>query len=350
MKGGDEALEGGSPPPWERPRLDLRRRLRRAVGAAVVDNFFVQTSRLARIVPFAHPRLHKVNVERDVPYMPVRAPDHLLDVYRPADRTGPMPVVLYIHGGGFRILSKDSHWLFGLMFARRGYLVFNINYRLAPSHPFPAAVEDACAAYRWVVQNAHRYGGDPSCIIVAGESAGANLATAVTLASVFPRSEPWAREVFDTGVVPRAVFAACGVLQVSDPERFLRRKRLREFVHDRLAEIADAYFHKCSLRDRAAYDLADPLVLLERGVAPKRPLPPFFAPCGTKDPLLDDTRRLAAALQRLGGVCTARYYPGELHAFHAFLFRRQARECWRELFRFLDEHVPAHPGEGVNRC
>ena len=51
--------------------------------------------------------------------------------------------MLYVHGGGFRILSKDTHWIMGLAFARRGFLVFNIGYRLAPKHPFPAAIADA---------------------------------------------------------------------------------------------------------------------------------------------------------------------------------------------------------------
>lgn len=328
-------------PPWERPPLKLPSRVRRRVGAAVVDTFFLHSSRLGRLVPAADPRLHGVAVERDVPYLPVRAPDHLLDVYRPARQKGRLPVVLYIHGGGFRTLSKDSHWLFALLFARRGYLVFNINYRLAPSHPFPAAVEDACAAYRWVVENAHRFGGDVSRLIVAGESAGANLATTVTLAATYRRGEACTKAVFDTGVVPKAVFAACGFLQVSDPERFHRRRRLNPLVLDRLAEVTDAYFCNCEVHDELGFELADPLVLLERGIAPERPLPPFFAPCGTKDPLLDDTRRLARALGRLGASCHARYYPGEMHAFHAFVFRANARQCWRDLFAFLEQHVPA---------
>jgi acetyl esterase len=249
-------------------------------------------------------------------------------------------VVLYVHGGGFRILSKDTHWLFGLMFARRGYVVFNIDYRLAPKHPFPAAVQDSFAAYEWVVKNAAAWGGDPSRLVLAGESAGANLVTSLALSACYPRSELWARRVFEAQVVPRAVVAACGVLQVSNPERFLRRRKpLPVYIHDRLAEVTDAYFRGVRCEDPCEMELADPLLVLERGLPPTRPLPPFFAPCGTKDPLLDDTRRLAAALERMGTVCTARIYPGEMHAFHAFLFRRQARECWREAFAFLDQHV-----------
>src|SRR5262249_8451053 len=152
---------------------------------------------------------------------------HRLDVYRPLRerRSAPWPVVLYVHGGGFRILSKDTHWMMGLAFARNGYLVFNINYRLAPRHPFPAALSDAADAYAGVARNAASFGGDLSRLVVAGESAGANLAAALAVAACYRRSEPWSRTVWDTGLVPRAALPACGILQVSDTERFSRRRR-----------------------------------------------------------------------------------------------------------------------------
>jgi alpha/beta hydrolase fold len=56
----------------------------------------------------------------------------------------PWPIVFYVHGGAFRILSKDTHWVMALSFARRGFVVFNVSYRLAPKHRFPAPLEDVC--------------------------------------------------------------------------------------------------------------------------------------------------------------------------------------------------------------
>ena len=93
--------------------------------------------------------------------------------------------------------------------------------------------------------------------------------------------------------------------------------------------------------DRA---LADPLLILEQASAPDRPLPPFFAPVGTADPVLDDTRRLARALGRLSVPCEARYYEGEPHAFHAISFRENARRCWRDTFAFLDRALASKEG------
>jgi len=91
-------------------------------------------------------------------------------------------------------------------------------------------------------------------------------------------------------------------------------------------------------------ELADPLRVIERaalGTEPvfERPLPPFFAPVGTRDPLLDDTRRLEKALAALRVPCEARYYPGGIHAFHAMVWNPAAQRCWRDALAFLDRHM-----------
>jgi acetyl esterase len=65
----------------------------------------------------------------------------------------------------------------------------------------------------------------------------------------------------------------------------------------------------------------------------------MFAGVGTADPLLDDSRRLGRALDKLGVPSQVRYYPGEIHAFHAFVFRDAARRCWQEQFRFIDQYL-----------
>jgi acetyl esterase len=317
----------------------LRERLRRRLGGLAAEGFFAGLSHLGRLHPQARPERHHVEVLRDIPYLASGADEHLLDVYRPTRTPGPWPVVLYVHGGGFRILSKDTHWVMGLGFARRGYLVFNISYRLAPRHRFPAAVEDACAALRWVAQHAPSYGGDLGRLVLAGESAGANLVTSLTLAGCYPRPEPFARAVWDLGLAPRATLAACGLLQVSDSARFARRKKLHPWIADRIIEVAEAYIGSAEAPPSPELELADPLLVLERGEPPARPLPAFFAPVGTKDPVLDDTRRLKAALDRLGVPNDVRYYEGEAHAFHALVFRENARRCWGHMFRFLERHL-----------
>jgi acetyl esterase len=315
----------------------LTTKLRSAAGALAVDNFFRAASRLGRLHPNARPERHGVVVERDIPYLPSGKREHLLDIYRPRDALGPLPTVFYVHGGGFRILSKDTHWVMGLAFARAGYLVVNISYRLAPQHRFPAAVEDCAAAFAWLCEHGPRRGADLDRLVFAGESAGANLISALTVMTCFRRPEPWARAVFDRDLVPKAFMPYCGMLQVSDAERFKRRKpRMSTFIDDRLLEVSRAYLGRDPSTFGATLDLADPLCLLERDDAAARSLPPCFVTVGTADPLLDDTRRLERALGARGVTCEARYYPRQVHAFHAMVWSEQARCCWDDTYRFLD--------------
>jgi acetyl esterase len=311
-------------------------RIRAGVTARAGEVFFQSLARVGRLHPQSRPAAHGVELLADIPYREPDAPHHRLDVYRPTARPGPWPIVFYIHGGGFHTLTKDTHWVMGLSFARYGYLVINISYRLAPRHRFPAAVDDACAAWAWMAANAEALGGDLGRVAIAGESAGGNLAAALTLATCQRRPEPWARVAWDTGVVPGAAMPFCALLQVSQPERFSARRRLPRLVDAMLRDIAVGYLGDAR---GDVLDLADPLVALERGATFERGLPPFFAAVGTRDPLLDDTRRLQKALAALNVPCEARYYPGGVHAFHALVWDPAARRCWRDALAFLDRHL-----------
>ncbi|MDF1562700.1 MAG: alpha/beta hydrolase [Deltaproteobacteria bacterium] len=327
--------------PEDRPRAE---RWRRNLGAFVADSGFRSLAHLSGRLPMARPEWHGLGRVTDVAYRQENRPEFRLDIYRPRV-AGPHPVVFYVHGGGFRMLSKDSHWLMGLLFARRGYLTFNVSYRLAPAHPFPAAIEDVCLAYQWVGRNLEAWGGDPGRVVVAGESAGGNLALALTLAATQRRPEFFARGVFEHAPRIQATLPACGMLQVSDPERFGRRRPIPRLLLDRLEEVRDCYLRDVDEERAGGLELADPLCVLESGVALDRRLPPFFTLCGTRDPLLDDSRRLHAALERRRVRSELAVYPGEAHVFHTFLWRRAAREAWRRTFRFLDS-VPALQEEG----
>jgi acetyl esterase len=322
----------GTPPLFRAPLLHARRK----AGALAVDSFFRSIATLAKLHPKAAPDAHGVEVLRNRVYHADYGADGLFDLYRPVERHAPLKTLLYVHGGGFRILSKDTHWVMALAFARQGYAVFNVNYRLSTTAPFPAAIEDVCRAYRWVRANAATYGANPDHIVLAGESAGANLVTALTVALSMRRPEAYATRTFEEGATPRAVIPACGIFQVSDVARLWRRRTMSTFIADRLSEVERSYLGS-STRPAEDLAMADPLRVLESDAPLARPLPPFFLPVGTKDPLLDDTRRLAAALERRGAPVTARYYPGEVHAFHAFVWRPLARRCWADTYAFLQQ-------------
>jgi acetyl esterase len=110
-----------------------------------------------------------------------RGTDLTAEVYVPHG-TGPFPTMLYMHGGSWCLWSPAHVRKMVMRFAASGYVVFNLDYGLAPEHRFPWAVEDAVHAARWVTKNASRYGGKGDNLVIAGDSAGANLAAAAIVA------------------------------------------------------------------------------------------------------------------------------------------------------------------------
>jgi acetyl esterase len=96
---------------------------------------------------------------------------------------GRHPVVVYLHGGGWAFGSPASFRKLGMQFAEAGYLTIILDYRLAPEHPFPSALEDAIFAIGWAADNARRWNGDGWRIAIGGDSAGANLAVSAITSS-----------------------------------------------------------------------------------------------------------------------------------------------------------------------
>jgi len=105
-------------------------------------------------------------------------------MYRPT-AANPLPALVYMHGGGWVIGSIESHdSITAAIAADTPCVVVSVDYLRAPEHPFPAAVDDCRAVVAWTFENAAAIGVDPSSIFVGGDSAGGNLAAAMTLASL----------------------------------------------------------------------------------------------------------------------------------------------------------------------
>ncbi|TGE13433.1 alpha/beta hydrolase [Hymenobacter elongatus] len=110
------------------------------------------------------------------------APGVRARIYTPKGATGPLPVVVYYHGGGWVIANLDTYDPSVRALAEKTNAIFvSVAYRQAPENKFPTAHNDSFAAYQWVVKNAASIKGDPTRIAVAGESAGGNLAAAVCM-------------------------------------------------------------------------------------------------------------------------------------------------------------------------
>ena len=323
-------------------RLADRFRMARSnLRAAALDRAIHAFVRVRMSFPDAHPARYDVVMERDVAYRATGSAAHTLDIYMPTRAPKPLPVVMYVHGGGFSMLSKETHRIFAMAYARHGYLTFLINYRLGHRNVYPAPLDDAADAMLWVHEHAPRYGGDRSRFVLAGESAGGNLVTALAVASCIRRPEPSARRVFEANIPLRAVVATYGFLDLESVAHYTEHPRLPPVLKELAAHAASSYVGIDIRAGCEAAPLASPLVLLEKCEKVDRPLPPFFADVGTRDPLLGDSRRLKAAVERLGSTCELHVVPGEIHGYDAFPWREASREKWRKVHAFLAPHMIA---------
>jgi len=133
---------------------------------------------IARFVPM--PEYSGVQMEQRTIFAGGR--EMMVRVYRPAGTRGMLPLVVYFHGGGFVMGTLETHdpYCRGLT-TEAGVTMVSVDYRLAPEHKFPAGVEDCFAATQWVLEHVEELGGDGRRVFVAGDSAGATMATVAAL-------------------------------------------------------------------------------------------------------------------------------------------------------------------------
>lgn len=311
---------------------------RQSVRRIAVDAGMHAAAGLVDLLPRMKQRMATTQLIEDLEYACHGGKRLRLDILQP-EGPGPHPVLIYLHGGAFAVGSKRTHRALATAYASQGYLVCNVDYRLAPQYPFPAAVEDACAAWLWVTDHVVGYGGDRNRIALAGESAGANLALSVVLACCTPRAESFAAPLFEHGGVrPVAALLYCGFLQTSRPARY-QRAGVSALAARVATDAARSYLGRFADHPGEEHALADPLCIVEAMHAPSR-LPALFIAAGLNDPVAVDSQRLERELMRLESPCSAHYYAGEPHAFHVMFWRENAIRCWRDSFEFLRWHLP----------
>jgi acetyl esterase/lipase len=235
---------------------------------------------------------------KDLPYG--SDPMQYARVYRPAAAPpggAPMPVIVYYHGGGWVIADVNVYDATPRLIAKQlNAVVVSVEYRHAPEAKFPAQHEDAASAYRWVLQNAGSWGGDPAKIVLAGESAGGNLAVAT---AIYARDNRLTAPLHILSVYPIANS------DMTLPSRMdsagakpLNTAMLKWFGH----------YYSNSLAD-----MQDPRINLVK--ANLRGLPPTTIVNAQIDPLRSDGETLAQAMRSAGVRVEQRTFPAVTHEF-----------------------------------
>jgi len=234
---------------------------------------------------------------KDMAY-PTEGGTQTIRIYTPDGVAGPLPLVVYYHGGGFVIADLDTYDATPRAIAKGATaIVASVEYRHAPEAKFPAQQEDAVAAYKWILANAKSFGGDASKVALVGESAGGNLATNVAIAA---RDQNLEKPLHVVAVYP---MAGTNLDTASYKENASAKPLNKPMM---------AWFYDNTVRNDA--DRSDPRLDIV-GKADLKGLPPFTVVTAQIDPLHDDGKMLADKLKAAGGQVQYRDYPGVTHEF-----------------------------------
>ena len=228
-------------------------------------------------------------------------------------------VIYYLHGGGYVTGSINTHrGLISRLSRAAGARALAIDYRLAPENPFPAAVEDATAAYRWLLSE----GVDPARLVIAGDSVGGGLAVA-TLVAVRDAGEPL--PAAGVCISPMVDLECTGESMTTNAERDPTVSR------DGAIPMAKAYLGDADLRT----PLASPLYADLTG------LPPLLIQVGTSEVLLDDSTRLAERAKSAGVDVVLEPWEDMFHVWH--FYARMLPEGQQAIDR-IGEFIRKHTG------
>jgi len=256
-------------------------------------------------------------LSRDVSYQAVEAGGVSAEWLR-APKARDDRVVLYLHGGCYATGSVETHRdLMTRLSIAASMRVLGLNYRLAPLHPFPAAIEDTAAAYRWLLET----GIEPVHIAIAGDSAGAGLVLAAAVT------------IRDAGLpLPGAVVCLSPWVDLAMTGDSMRNKAAEDPIVSR--EMLEGW-GKLYLGDSdPCAPLASPLY------ADLRRLPPLLIQVGSAEVLLDDSLRLAGRASAVGVTTTLEVWPEMIHVWHSFAaILPEARQAIDRIGEFIRLHL-----------
>jgi len=262
------------------------------------------------------PRIEDIRIPGPAGAIPAR-------VYAPHESGAPRPIVAYFHGGGWVQGDLETHHgLCARLALHADAVVVAIDYRLAPEHKFPGAVEDCYATYRWLGRRGRDVGGDAEHVAVAGDSAGGNLCAVVS-------------QLAASAGVP---LPTCQVLIYPAVDFSLETESHRELAdghiipRDRIVWYSAQYLRsEADKSDLRASPLRAPSLAGQ---------PPTMIVTAGFDPLLDEGHAYAEALRRAGVDVVYREFPGQIHAFVSLTKAiPQGMTCTLEIAEYLRKRL-----------
>ncbi|WP_454786279.1 alpha/beta hydrolase [Mycobacterium antarcticum] len=222
--------------------------------------------------------------------------------YTPVNASGSEPLLVFFHGGGFVVGDLDTHDdLCRLICRDAGVHVLAVDYRLAPEHPAPAAIEDCYAAYRWAREHAVELGADPARVAVGGDSAGGNLSAVVCQLA---RDEGVALPTLQMLLYPATDFANDTRSKTLFADGFFLTKKDMDWFRDNYLAGSTLERNDPRVSPLLAKDLSG--------------LPPAMVLTGGFDPLRDEGNQYADALAAAGVTVDHRQFGSLVHAFANF--------------------------------
>jgi len=226
--------------------------------------------------------------------------------------------VLYLHGGGYRVGSSRSHLGVTLSIARAGWRVFSADYRMAPEHPFPAALDDAVAAYRGLLALGHA----PQRLVVGGDSAGGGLAAALLIS------------LRDQGLpLPAGAFLISPWVDLTHPGASITTNAPYDYLQPDLLEVVASSY-------AGSMDRRDPRISPAYGEL--RGLPPLLIQVGGAELFRDDVVRFHGRAVAAGVAARLALWDDQVHVWHAFaVFHEPGRAALAQINEFSATCVPA---------
>ena len=272
------------------------------------------------LVPLVHRPEKVAHYARDVVYASPNGHKLTLDVSWP-DGPGPFPVLVWIHGGSWEQFSKEANEGLACYITNRGYVVFNINYRMVPEVTVRQIINDAMGAVIFAKDHAAEYNGDPKRVAVAGHSAGAHLATMVAVAA----GDPYFTPTY-TSTKGNDCRVVCFIPVSGD----------YDFLHD-----PDFDQHKDWVRRFGATIEQDPEIYKKCSpVNYLRPdLPPEMVIWGEKDFLRPMNEKWVEDLKGVGAPVQSYMEPGVEHIWPTWHWTKPAIDTYNVMVKFLDSQL-----------